>query len=93
MPSPRFQFRLRTLFVVVTAVCVLLAQWPLVEFHSGSIIEVEDGKIVPPPQDGGGLYVPTRVIVVVSVETAALIGWLAWRRLRQSRDARATSLT
>ncbi len=98
MPRPRFQFRLRTLFVVMTAWAVLLSQWPLVEqrptrydpWKRGFFPSIETtivSKVVVVPSDydeAGDYFVPTRVIVASSIEGAMLIGWLIWRRLRRS---------
>ncbi len=97
MPRPRFQFRLRTLFAATTAWAVLLAQWPLIERrpvefttlgrnlyggqYSGpsvALVRLDDYE------PDGHYFVPTRVVVVSSIEGAALIGWLVWRRLRRA---------
>ena len=82
-----FQFSLRTLFVVVTAWAVLLAQWPLVDyapekFTSVAIQGKHDEWRIDVTEEHH--VVPMRVIVVASAEAAALIGWLIWRRLRRA---------
>jgi hypothetical protein len=104
MRSPRLQFSLRTVFVAVTVWAVLLTQWPLIEqgpakyraepsemFDLHSPKEVID-RIYPVwvKIGEGPYYVPSRVVVVASVEAATLLGWLIWRRL-QSREALHTT--
>jgi hypothetical protein len=79
----RFQFSLRTLFVVVTAWAVLLAQWPLVDWEPPAYWRIRLIERVVSKQHGD-YQIPHRVIVVVSVEAAALIGWIGWRRLRRA---------
>ncbi len=78
-PHRRFQFRLRTLMIGVTALCVLLAQWPLVEWEPGHYADRFDLLI-----QKGYHYVPTRVLIVASIEGAALVGWLVWRWTRRA---------
>jgi hypothetical protein len=83
---------LRTLFVGVTALCVLLAQSPFVEWEPpvkltlaggytwGGRVHGTEETVDDPP---GFYYVPTRVAVVVSLEAAALIGWMVGHWLRR----------
>ncbi len=90
MSRPRFQFRLRTLFVVVTAWALLLSQWPLVEYvepeygPSGFSVRARlfvDGNY---EKIGGDYYcIPRRVLWVCALEAAALVGWIVWRRVRR----------
>ncbi len=82
MPRPRFQFRLRTLFIVVTGFCVLFSQWPWVEWSRQPVaIMNERGGVFLILE--GYPYVPTHVWVVAGLDAAALIGWLVWRRVRR----------
>jgi hypothetical protein len=93
-PKRRFQFRLRTLFVVMTALSVLLAQWPLVEWepirvrgvqpYGGVLLFWSRGDAAESSNTIGGYCVlPARVLAVASAELAALVGWLIRRRLRR----------
>lgn len=83
--KPRFQFRLRTLFVVVTALCVLLAQWPWVVWAPPAFVQRSELSGWDRYALIDGPYaVPARVWIVDSVLAAALIGWLIWRRVRRA---------
>ena len=91
-----YQFGLRTLLIGVTLLSVLFSQWPLVErgppehrtepselFFSDSpkaVLERIRPELVKIGE--GAYYVPDRIVVVGSIEAAALIGWVIWRRLR-----------
>jgi hypothetical protein len=87
----RFRFGLRRLFVLVTAWAVLLAQWPLVEHEPQRYVPLRVGYF--PSMETtvvskalvveGGYFVPARVVVIATLEVAALIGWLIWRRFRR----------
>jgi len=88
-PRP-FQFRLRTLLIGMAALCLLFAQSPLVEweppqFDTASTVAYGAGGFYTSERTvqiaDGYHFIPMRAWAVASIEVAALIGWLAWRRL------------
>src|SRR5947209_623003 len=83
-PCPRFQFRLRTLLIVVTAFCVLVAQSPLIEWHPPKTTTIEFGTdqqktVRRDTLEEGYYFVPDRVYTVAGIELAGLLGWILFR--------------
>jgi hypothetical protein len=89
MKPPRFQFRLRTLMMVVTAWAVLLTQWPLVEWdvlrpHYPNLMANEEERL-PKELWTPSYYVPERVWRIAAAEAVAIAGWQLLALLRRRR--------
>ena len=87
---PVMRFGLRTMFVLIAAIAILLAQYPYVRFHftrPPMMVGSLGGGAVDGHLPARGYYVPTaRFAAVAGVETAIAIVWLLHVRRRSIRD-------
>jgi hypothetical protein len=98
MPRPRFQFRLRTLLIVVALFGVLLSQWPLLEWAPPVYPPAyTDGKKIykaAGPISEGYFYAPNRVWRWGGAELIVIGGWqlLAWMRRRRLKKSQPSEI-
>ncbi len=74
--------------IVVAALALLCSQGPLLREWPGRAVEVAPGTDRWTFEDGG-YYVPSRVLVMATIEAAVLIGWLLWKWVARKRCTRS----
>jgi hypothetical protein len=85
----RFQFSLRTMFMVVVLAAILFAQWPPVETAFIYTMTQPGGR-----EQAHSYLRPRRdFVIVLGVEVIGIIGWWYWRRWKelQSRESKPNS--